>query len=213
MKIFTQNIPFYSLCRWMKSSMVIKLVTIVMLLMIAFNQTTYAQRTFAHPGISHKKSDLDRMKYMVQAGREPWKTSFQNLSQNPYASYNYTVQGDPSVTRLVEPSSIAGFNYEKFKYDALAAYYNSIMWYVTGDERHAKKAVQCFNAWVNIKHIESNGTMALDAGRVIWKMLEGAEIIKSTYPGWAQNDINKFKAMLVYPGYSTTAGANGSHTG
>ncbi|MCS3796455.1 carbohydrate-binding domain-containing protein [Niastella sp. OAS944] len=180
-------------------------VLVVMLLMVAFNKTTYAQRVFAHPGISHKKSDLDRMKYMVQAGKEPYKTSFQNLSQNPYASYNYTVQGNPSVTRLVEPSSIAGYNYEKFKYDALAAYYNAIMWTITGDERHAKKSVQCLNAWANITHIESNGTMALDAGRVIWKMLEGAEIIKSTYTGWAQSDINKFKAMLVYPGYSTTA--------
>jgi hypothetical protein len=207
MKIFTQNLPYYSLCSWMKRKMVMqKLVPgiLLMLLMIVFNQTTYAQRTFAHPGISHKRSDLDRMKYMVQAGKEPWKTSFQNLSQNPYASYNYNVQGDPSVTRLVEPSSIAGFNYERFKYDALAAYYNAIMWYITGDERHAKKSVQCFNAWANITHIESNGTMALDAGRVIWKMLEGAEIIKNTYTGWAQNDINKFKAMLVYPGYSTT---------
>ena len=41
-------------------------------------------------------------------------------------------------------------------------------------------------------------------GRVIWKMLEGAEIIKSTYTGWSLSEINKFKAMLVYPGYSTT---------
>lgn len=208
MKIFTQSLPYYALCSWMKMKMVMHNLVpgvMLMLLMIAFNQTAHAQRTFAHPGISHKKSDLDRMKYMVQAGKEPWKTSFQNLSQNPYASYNYTVQGSPSVTRLVEPSSIAGYNYEKFKYDALAAYYNAIMWYITGDERHAKKSIQCFNAWVNITHIESNGTMALDAGRVIWKMLEGAEIIKSTYTGWAQSDINKFKAMLVYPGYSTTA--------
>jgi hypothetical protein len=163
-----------------------------------------AQRTLVHPGLSHKRSDLDRMKYMVQAGKEPWKTSFQNLSQNPYASYNYAVQGDPSVTRLVEPAALPGYNYEKFKYDALAAYYNSIMWYITGDERHAQKCVAIFNAWVNITHIESNGTKALDAGRVIWKMLEGAEIIKNTYPGWSATDIDKFRDMLVYPGYSTT---------
>jgi hypothetical protein len=204
MKIFTQNFPYYAQYRWMKTKVIMHTLYGVLLLMIAFNQTASAQRTFAHPGISHKKSDLDRMKYMVQAGKEPWKTSFQNLSQNQYASYNYAVQGNPGVTRLVEPSSVAGYNYEKFKYDALAAYYNAIMWYITGDERHAQKSVQIFNAWVNLTHIESNGTMALDAGRVIWKMVEGAEIIKSTYSGWSQSDINKFKAMLVYPGYSTT---------
>ncbi|MBO9200535.1 MULTISPECIES: carbohydrate-binding protein [Niastella] len=176
----------------------------VLFLIIQFTQTASAQRVFAHPGISHKRSDLDRMKYMVQAGKEPWKTSFKNLSQNQYASYNYAVQGNSGVTRLVVNSTDAGYNYDKFKYDALAAYYNAIMWYVTGDERNAKKAVQIFNAWVNLKHINSNGTKALDAGRVIWKMLEGAEIIKNTYTGWTPGDIAKFKAMLVYPGYSNT---------
>lgn len=204
MKIFTQAFPYHALYRWLKMKIVMQALPLLLLMTIAFYQTASAQRTFAHPGISHKKSDLERMKYMVQAGRDPWKTSFQNLSQNPYASYNYAVQGSPGVTRLVEPSAEAGYNYEKFKYDALASYYNAIMWYVTGDERHALKSVQIFNAWSNLTHISSNGTKALDAGRVIWKMLEGAEIIKSTYSGWSQGDINKFKAMLVYPGYSTT---------
>jgi len=167
-------------------------------------QPSTAQQVLVHPGLSHKSSDLDRMKYMVKAGREPWKTSFQNFSQNPYASYNYAVQGDPSVTKIVLPSTLPGYNYEKFKFDALAAYYNALMWKITDDERHAQKCVQIFNAWVNVTHFTSSGTRPLDAGRVIWKMLEGAEIIKSTYAGWSESDLNKFKAMLVYPGYSTT---------
>jgi len=161
-------------------------------------------QNMVHPGLSHKKSDLDRMKYMVQAGVDPWKTSFDLLSQNQYASYSYVVRGNSGITTLVEPATTTGYNYELFKYDALAAYYNSLMWYVSGDERHAKKAVEIFKAWSNLRRIVSNGTKALDAGRVIWKMLEGAEIIKSTYSGWEQADIDKFKAMLVYPGYSAT---------
>ena len=195
MKIFTQTMP---------SRVIQKMLFAVLFLMVLFNQTASAQRVFAHPGISHKRSDLDRMKYMVQAGKEPWKTSFTNFTKNPYASYNYAVQGNSSVTSLVVNSTDAGYNYEKFKYDALAAYYNAIMWYITGDDRNAQKAVQIFNAWSNLNHINSGGTQALDAGRVIWKMLEGAEIIKSTYTGWSAGDIAKFKAMLVYPGYSTT---------
>lgn len=180
-----------------------KILVTVLFLMVLFNQTVSAQRVFAHPGISHKRSDLDRMKYMVQAGKEPWKTSFANFTKNPYASYTYAVQGNSGITSLVVNGTDAGFNYEKFKYDALAAYYNAIMWYITGDERNAKKAVEIFNAWVNLRNINSGGTQALDAGRVIWKMLEGAEIIKSTYTGWSATDLAKFKAMLVYPGYST----------
>lgn len=157
-------------------------------------------QTFVHPGLSHKKSDLERMKYMVFAGKEPWKSSFTNLSQNQYASYNYVVQGNTSTTVIDATTN----DYQRFKLDGLAAYYNALMWSITGDTRHADKAVEIFNAWVNIKRINSGGTKALDAGRVIWKMLEGAEIIKNTYSGWQQTDIDKFKAMLVYPGYSQT---------
>lgn len=157
-------------------------------------------QTFVHPGLSHKQSDLERMKYMVLAGKEPWKSSFTSLSQNQYASYNYVVKGNTSTTVIDATTA----DYERFKYDGLAAYYNAIMWSITGDTRHADKAVEIFNAWVNIKRINSGGTKCLDAGRVIWKMLEGAEIIKNTYSGWTTADIDKFKAMLVYPGYSQT---------
>src|SRR3954465_1195745 len=106
MKIFTQ----------IKNRIVMpKMLLTVLILMALCTQTASAQRVFAHPGISHKRSDLDRMKYMVQSGKEPWKTSFTNFTKNPYASYNYAVQGAPGVTSLVVNSTDAGYNYEKFK--------------------------------------------------------------------------------------------------
>ncbi|MFY7826577.1 MAG: cellulose binding domain-containing protein [Flectobacillus sp.] len=160
-------------------------------------------QTFVHPGISHKKSDLDRMKAMVAAGVEPWKSSFKSLSLSPYASYSYAVRGNGSTT-LATVSSMTGYNYDDIKYDGLAAYCNALMWYVTGDERHAKKAVEIFNAWSNLQRIKTGGTRSLDAGRVIWKLLEGAEIIKHTYAGWNSADLQRFNSMLVYPGYSST---------
>ncbi|MDR3652188.1 MAG: DUF5010 C-terminal domain-containing protein [Paludibacter sp.] len=172
----------------------------LIILLILFALFTSA-RTFVHPGISHKLSDLDRMKSMVQAGIEPWKTSFADLQKNSYSSYNYTVQWNKDSTTIY--TTIPTY-YEKIKYDGLAAYYNALMWYITGDTRNADKCVEIFNAWSNIKRIVTGGTDCLDAGRVIWKALEAAEIIKSTYSGWAQADIDKFKAMLVYPGYSST---------
>ena len=182
-----------------------KYTYIILTVLFLANITLLAEsRQFIHPGCSHKKSDLDRMKAMVQAGVEPWKSSFEILNKNPYSSYNYAVKWTLSDVTLVEPAANVVNNYEKFKYDALAAYLNSLMWYITGDERHAQKAVEIFNKMVNIKGIDSNGTKCLDAGRVIWKLLEGAEIIKSTYSGWNAVDIENFKAMLVYPGYSTT---------
>lgn len=155
---------------------------------------------FVHPGALFKQSDLQRMKYMVEAGKEPWLTSFNQLKADSKASYNYTVRGDSSWTVVAR----GGTHGTEFESDVTAAYFNSLMWAITGDSRHAAKAVEIFNAWSNLTEVTGGGTEALNAGLYAWKLVEAAEIIKSTYTGWAAADLQKFKDMLVYPGYSQT---------
>jgi hypothetical protein len=167
--------------------------------LIAFSTTVNAQ--FVHPGLSHKTSDLDRMKYMVASSIDPWATSYENMSSDDMASYNYTVEGDTSMTVLYRDSPKT--NLSAFESDSRAAYYNAIRWYITEDSRYADKAVEIFNAWTGLTYLQYSGTRALTSC-LIYQMLEAAEIIKSTYSGWSEEDINKFKAMLVYPGYSNT---------
>ncbi len=166
----------------------------------------YAQ--FVHPGLTNKKSDLDRVKYMFEAQIDPWYSSYQEMASDSKSSYNYSVQGDASFTELGRDS---GVNYRAWNNDIRAAYYNSIRWYVTGDTRHAEKAVEIFNSWKNLRNVTSGGTQALSAG-VGYIMIEAAEIIKSTYSGWSTSDIQDFKDMLVYPGYSNTAAPLGDKT-
>lgn len=154
---------------------------------------------FVHPGISHNLSDLDRMKYMVEAGIEPWATTFQNLSNHGRAQYDYSVgvvNQDPSYVTEFSAASDAWFNN-----DGTAAYYNALMWYITGDSRHADKAVEIFNTWKGL--VRNTTGIPLESGRV-WRIIEAAEIIEHTYNGWAAPDIQDFKDMLVYPGYSST---------
>ena len=176
----------------MKNLRIFYIISLVVLSSTALIQS----RTFVHPGLSHKLSDLERMKQMVKLGKEPWKTSFANLQTNSYASYNYNPQFLSTYTDV-------NVNYWQFVNDGLASYLNALEWYITGDARYAQKCVQIFNNMQNITSTKS-GTNSLGAGRAIWKVLEAAEIIKNTYSGWKQEDIDAFKAMLVYPGYSTT---------
>lgn len=157
-------------------------------------------QSFTHPGIWHKASDLDRMKYMVQAGREPWKTSFALMQADPRASYNYTVRGQNYTTL-----SRAGDHSAEFEDDSRAAYFNALMWYITGDARHAAKAVTIFNAWSYLTSFSRANTAPLDAGIYASELVNAAEIINTTSTSWAAVDVARFKAMLVYPGYSTTA--------
>ena len=152
-----------------------------------------------HPGISHKLSDLDRMKYMVKAGIEPWASTYNNLRNHSRAQYDYpvnVVNQDPS---FVTEYSSASRNW--FKNDSTAAYYNALMWYITEDIRHAEKAIEIFNTY---KGLRRNTTgIPLESGRV-WRIIEAAEIIKHTYDGWDPVDMQEFADMLVYPGYSAT---------
>ncbi len=167
---------------------------------MASNSILAEGRQFAHPGISHKKSDLDRLKSMVQAKIDPWYASFLKLSNESSAKHTYSVRGNKSFTTVTQD----GLNYSALSSDVKAAYLNAIMWAATGDVRHADKAVEIFNAWQNLTCFTGGGTESLNAGRVAWQLIEAAEIIKSTYSGWLPDDIQKFKDMLVYPGYSST---------
>lgn len=155
---------------------------------------------FVHPGISHKKSDLDRMKHMVEAEKDPWYGSYQRIANDSKSDFDYQVQGDASMTEVGRDNRT---NYGAWNSDSRAAYYNALRWYIEGDERHAQKAVEIFNAWVGVQAVTSNGTRALSGG-VGHIMIEAAELIKSTYEGWSTEDQQAFKDMLVYPGYSNT---------
>ncbi|MDQ8183458.1 carbohydrate-binding protein [Pelagicoccus sp. SDUM812005] len=164
-----------------------------------FLSTMHAQ--FVHPGLSHKQSDLHRMRDMIEAKVDPWYTSYQEFCADPKASFDYVVQGDPSLTVVYRDAPRTNKN--KWVDDSRAAYYNALRWCIEGDERHAQKAVEIFNAWTGLTYVQAGGTEAL-SGSMIYVMVEAAELIKSTYDGWLEEDIQKFKDMLVYPGYSTT---------
>jgi hypothetical protein len=155
---------------------------------------------FVHPGGLHKQSDLDRMRMMVEAGVEPYAAAFDALERHARASMSYVVQGDTSQTVVNRD----GTNGPQFEADATAAYLNALMWAITRDERHAQKSVEILNAWRNVTEVTGGGTEALNAGLFAWKMLEAAEIIKSTFDGWEAADIEAFSSMLVHPGYSSS---------
>jgi hypothetical protein len=157
---------------------------------------------FVHPGGLHNRSDMDRMRYLVAAGVEPWAAAYQKLRTDSLASPTYAVRGNPTWTQV---SRDAGVHAAEFESDANAAYLQALMWIVTQDTRHAQKAVEIFNAWQNLTEVTGGGTAPLNAGLYAYKLVEAAEIIKSTYTGWAAPDVQAFQAMLVYPGRSRTA--------
>ena len=158
-------------------------------------------RSFVHPGLSHKLSDLERMRDMVNAGIEPYASTFESMRSSSRARFTY----EPGTTAEELEANGGTPNNNAMRNDGVAAYYNALMWFITGDERHAEAAIRIFTLWSGVRNIDG---IPLDAGRH-WRIIEAAEIIKSTYDGWAPEDIQAFGDMLVFPGYSNTRVPNG----
>ncbi|MDF7801260.1 carbohydrate-binding protein [Pontiellaceae bacterium B1224] len=163
-----------------------------------------ASRAFVHPGLSHKRSDLDRMRDMVAAGVEPYASTFAAFASNGKSQHTY----QPSTTAEELEADGGTANNNALRNDGVAAYYNALMWYITGDERHAEAAIRIFTVWSGVTNISG---IPLNAGRH-WRLIEAAEIIKSTYDGWEPSDLQAFKDMLVYPGYSNASEPGGNRS-
>ena len=164
------------------------------------NPKPYHSAPFIHPGLLHSSSDLLRIKDMVAKGLEPWKSAFEKFKAHPYSSASWK----PSPVAHVERSLLegAGKNIGNLEKDVCAAYQNAIMWNLTGDEAYAKTAIIILNAWSSTFKIFDGTDVELGAGLNVFKMASAAEIMRSTYPKWSQQDIRACQSMfknVFYP--------------
>ena len=101
-------------------------------------------QSFVHPGILHTQEDLSRIKSLVDNRTQPAFGSWEKLSSDPKSSPDYRIQGPfPIISRADE----YGYTKAPCEDDFNAAYYNALMWTVTGDARHAAKAMEIIRAY------------------------------------------------------------------
>ena len=143
-------------------------------------------QTFVHPGILHSSKDLQRMKEAVASKLEPIYSGYQLFIQNPLSDFNYKMEGpldsvsrNPTVGQLI------------YDNDANAAHQNAVMWAITGDRRHANKAIEIVNAWTQRLKSISGKDAVLMAGLGPFKMINAAEILRYTHSGWKDEDIRQ----------------------
>jgi hypothetical protein len=162
-------------------------------------QTTRPDKPFAHPGLLHAQADLDRIKQRVAAGQEPWKAGFDKLRRDGQSRADWRIRG-PAETVTRETGNVHGNN--EMVQDGNAAYQNALMWCITGDEAHARKAVEILNAWAGTLRKMDGHDVQLAAGLNGFKFVNAAELMRYTYPAWKAEDVARFERMLkeaVYP--------------
>ncbi|MFH8281076.1 alginate lyase family protein [Streptomyces antibioticus] len=152
-----------------------------------------APATFAHPGVTVSKSQLDFTRSRVNAGAQPWKGAFDQMLASKYADLNRT----PKPRAVVECGSYSNPNNgcTDEREDAIAAYTDALAWYITRDERYAKKAIQLMDAWSAVVRDHTNSNAPLQTGWAGSSWPKAAEIIKYTYTGGWPNS-GRFATML-----------------
>ncbi len=153
-----------------------------------------ANFTFKHDSMLNTVDELLFIKGQIEAGEEPWASSFEKMKQSKYASKTYTPSPVAIPSAGINGANDQGANAESM--DSAAAYTQALMWILTGEEVYAKNAVKILNGWANVMQSHGGANWYLQASWAGSKFPAAAELIRATYPGWSQEEIDAFKGML-----------------
>src|SRR3954468_22998329 len=151
-----------------------------------------APATFTHPGVLVSRPQLDFVKAQVKAGAQPWKAAYDQAAASSYASLSRT----PKPRAVVECGSYSNPNYgcTDEREDAIAAYTDALIWYISGDARYAQKAINLMDAWSATITSHTNSNAPLQTGWAGSSWPRAAEIIRYTYSSWPNS--GRFATML-----------------
>lgn len=146
---------------------------------------------FTHPGAPLTASDLATIKSYVDAGKQPWKSVYDQLANDGRSKTTYTMAG-PFATVSRAPD----VNLWPWRNDMIAVWNLSRMWYFTGNPDYAKKAHDILMAWATTQTAFSGGESMLDLGDYAFRFVGGADILRGTWSGWTDADTATVQAYF-----------------
>jgi hypothetical protein len=155
-------------------------------------------RVIQHPGVGLTLSDLQTLKANVDQGKQPWKSAFDQLANSPTSRLTYAGRGGPFAKVSRAPHE----NLNAWRSDMVAIWDLSRMWYFTQDERYAANARKLLLGWATTQTEFSGRESMLDLGDYASAFVGGAEILRSTYPGWTEADtatVKKYFKNVLMP--------------
>ncbi|MEY9836274.1 alginate lyase family protein [Streptacidiphilus sp. EB103A] len=165
-----------------------------------------ATGAFAHPGMLHTQSDLERMAAKVKAAAQPWTAGWERLAANSVSQSTW--KANPQVT--VYRGSGSPENYAAMFYDIHAAYQNALRWKITGDTAHGNAARDILNAWsATMKTLSGSGDRFIAAGIYGYQFANAAELMR----GYSGFDLARFKKMMLDIFYPMSSDFLARHNG
>lgn len=150
--------------------------------------------SFRHPGVLLSAEQLQVMREGVREGREPWKSAHDKMAGSRFAALDYT----PSPREVVGcgPYSKPSFGCGEEKNDAVAAYTHALLWTITENPAHARKAIEVLNAWAATVQRHEGHNAPLQSAWVASLFPRAAEIIRHTSNLWPAEEVARFSEML-----------------
>ena len=183
----------------------------------AINETMDASG-FKHPGVGLTREVLENMRTQVRAQKEPWNTHFNQMTLSASASKTVT-SSNQSATDPTAPATDV-FNSQgtqsRFIADALKAYTQAVLYYVTGDETYRGNAMRIIRIWQRMDpaqyayYVDAH----IHSGIPLNRMVAAAEILRYTSTQtpaleWTAQDTQAFTANLITPVIETLQHSNG----
>jgi hypothetical protein len=157
-------------------------------------ETGAPAKPFLHPGLLHTREELAFVRQQISAGAEPWKSAWGQLLASPLAAPDYAPAPRAEVVRGAYNNPNIGSS--DFSRDSTAAYTQALRWCLTGDEIHARKAVEILNAWSATLKVVSGHDTKLLIGMAGVQLCNAAELIRHTSAVWAKPDQERFERLL-----------------
>lgn len=171
-------------------------------------EVTNTESGFTHPGVGLTKELLENVRTQVRAGAEPWNTYFNQMLESSAASTGVNSSNQSSSDSSV-PNTYA-FNSQGvnsgFIADALKAYTQALLYYITGNEIYRSNAMHIIRIWSQMDpaQYEYFTDACIHTGIPLNRMVAAAEILRysscqTASLAWTKEDTDNFTKNLITP--------------
>lgn len=154
-----------------------------------------ALSAFVHPGLLATDTDLSRAKNKIEAGLDPWLSSWYKLTNSSYASASYTNNAVSAVYRVTEGTNTA--NTQLLWHDAAAAFALALRWKISGNDSYAETAAAILTAWgETLTSLGGTDDAYLTAGFQGHELANAGELLRD-YAPFAESGLDVFTNMMT----------------
>ncbi|WEA00040.1 cellulose binding domain-containing protein [Mucilaginibacter sp. SJ] len=183
----------FTLCNYLTGTY--RRIRLLLFSLSVFATMSVRAQTFVHPGVAFNRADLDQLKANIS--REPWLSGYNAFKNDSHSQLGYGQKGPfATVTRAPNLNNSAWID------DMQAVHNLAWMWWFTGDSTYARKATNLLDAWAVTNTTWGGGESMLDIGDYAQYWGVGAEILRSTFPGWTAANtqhVKSYFANVLFP--------------